>query len=151
MKKLSIINKIIYFVNIILALLLLASYLLPFISPEKLPILAVLSLFVPFLIFVNIIFAVYWLLTVKKQILLSLIILLIGWLTLTPIYKFLDKKIISENSISVMSYNVRLFNLWDWKDDKKIPEKINTFIQEKSPDILLFQDYLNPYNYSLKH
>lgn len=119
MKKLSIINKIIYFVNIILALLLLASYLLPFISPEKLPILAVLSLFVPFLIFVNIIFAVYWLLTVKKQILLSLIILLIGWLTLTPIYKFLDKKIISENSISVMSYNVRLFNLWDWKDDKK--------------------------------
>ena len=76
---------------------------------------------------------------------------MIGWLTLTPIYKFLDKKIISENSISVMSYNVRLFNLWDWKDDKKIPEKINTFIQEKSPDILLFQDYLNPYNYSLKH
>jgi vancomycin resistance protein VanJ len=151
LKKLSIINKIIYFVNIILALLLLASYLLPFISPEKLPILAVLSLFVPFLIFVNIIFAVYWLLTVKKQILLSLIILLIGWLTLTPIYKFLDKKIISENSISVMSYNVRLFNLWDWKDDKKIPEKINTFIQEKSPDILLFQDYHTLVNQDFKY
>lgn len=151
MKKLSIINKIIYFVNIILALLLLASYLLPFISPEKLPILAVLSLFVPFLIFVNIIFAIYWLLSMKKQLLLSSIILLFGWLTLTPIYKFLDKKIVSENSLSIMSYNVRLFNLWEWKNDKNIPEKINTFIQEKSPDILLFQDYHTLVNQNFKY
>lgn len=151
MKKLSIINKIIYFVNIILALLLLASYLLPFISPEQLPILAVLSLFVPFLIFVNIIFAIYWLLSMKKQLLLSSIILLIGWLTLTPIYKFLDKKTVSENSLSIMSYNVRLFNLWEWKNDKNIPEKINTFIQEKSPDILLFQDYHTLVNQDFKY
>jgi len=131
LKKLSIINKIIYFINSILAFFLLASYLLPFISPEQFPILAVLSLFVPFLIFVNIIFAIYWLLSIKKNLLLSSIILLIGWLTLPPIYKFFDKKTISENSISIMSYNVRLFNLWEWKKDKKIPEKINKFIQEK--------------------
>jgi len=151
LKKLSIINKIIYFINSILAFFLLASYLLPFISPEQFPILAVLSLFVPFLIFVNIIFAIYWLLSIKKHLLLSSIILLIGWLTLPPIYKFFDKKTISENSISIMSYNVRLFNLWEWKKDKKIPEKINKFIQEKSPDILLFQDYHTLVNQDFKY
>lgn len=122
-------------------MLLLASYLLPFISPENLPILAILSLLVPFLIFANILFVVYWMLFLKRQLLLSAIILFIGWMTLTPIYKFLDKKSTTENSLTVMSYNVRLFNHWEWIDDPKIPEKINAFIQEKSPDILLFQDY----------
>lgn len=40
-----------------------------------------------------------------------------------------------------MSYNVRMFNHWKWIDDENIPKKINTFITEKSPDILLFQEY----------
>ncbi len=40
-----------------------------------------------------------------------------------------------------MSYNVRMFNHWKWIDDRNIPKKINDFIIEKSPDILLFQEY----------
>lgn len=141
MKKLSIINKIIYLVNIVVALLLLSSYLLPFISPERLPVLAILSLLVPFLIFANIVFSVYWLLFFKRQFLLSASILFLGWMTLTPIYKFFEKKSVSEYDLTVMSYNVRLFNHWEWINDDQIPEKINHFIQEKSPDILLFQDF----------
>ena len=72
---------------------------------------------------------------------LSASILLLGWITLTPIYKFFEKKSVAENGLTVMSYNVRLFNHWEWINDDKIPEKINHFIQEKSPDILLFQDF----------
>lgn len=40
-----------------------------------------------------------------------------------------------------MSYNVRMFNHWKWIDDENIPNKINSFIKEKSPDVLLFQEY----------
>lgn len=40
-----------------------------------------------------------------------------------------------------MSYNVRMFNHWKWINDEQIPQKINNFISEKSPDILLFQEY----------
>lgn len=150
MKKLSIINKIIYFINIVVAILLFASYLLPLISPEKLPILAILSLLVPFLIFVNILFAGYWLLFFKRQFLLSASILILGWLTLTPIYKLFEKKTVSNNNLSVMSYNVRLFNQYEWINDPEIPKKINDLIQEKSPDILLFQDYYSLVNQDFK-
>lgn len=50
-----------------------------------------------------------------------------------------------------MSYNVRLFNLWEWINDPKIPEKINHLIQEKSPDILLFQDYYTLVNQNFNY
>ena len=40
-----------------------------------------------------------------------------------------------------MSYNVRMFNVYDWIKDKTIPKKIGTFISEKSPDIIAFQEY----------
>ncbi|PQJ74118.1 endonuclease/exonuclease/phosphatase family protein [Polaribacter gangjinensis] len=150
MKKLSIINKIIYFINIVVAILLFASYLLPFISPEKLPILAIASLLVPFLIFANIVFAIYWLLSFKRQFLVSSSILILGWLTLTPIYKLFEKKTLSNNSLSVMSYNVRLFNQYEWINDTEIPTKINMLIQESSPDILVFQDYYSLVNQDFK-
>lgn len=132
-------------------MLLFASYLLPIISPEKLPILAILSLSVPFLIFTNILFAGYWLLFIKRQFLLSASILILGWLTLTPIYKLFEKKTLSNNSLSVMSYNVRLFNQYEWINDTEIPKKINDLIQEKSPDILLFQDYYSLVNQDFKY
>lgn len=40
-----------------------------------------------------------------------------------------------------MSYNVRMFNHWKWIDNENIPEKINNFIKNTSPDVLLFQEY----------
>ncbi len=130
--------------------MLFASYLLPFISPERLPILAILSLLVPFLIFANILFSGYWLLFFKRQFLLSASILILGWLTLTPIYKLFEKKTISKNSLSVMSYNVRLFNQYEWINDTEIPTKINALIQENSPDIIVFQDYYSLVNQDFK-
>ncbi len=50
-----------------------------------------------------------------------------------------------------MSYNVRLFNQYEWIDDPEIPKKINDLIQEKSPDILLFQDYYSLVNQDFKY
>ena len=141
MKNLSFINKIIFIINSLLATFLLLSYLLPFISPNLLPVFAILSLMVPVLIIVNILFALYWLIGLKKQLLLSVFVLVIGWFSCPPIYKFTDNKSSLNDDIKVMSYNVRMFNHWKWIDDENIPEKINNMIEEKSPDILLFQEY----------
>ncbi|WP_223269158.1 MULTISPECIES: endonuclease/exonuclease/phosphatase family protein [unclassified Polaribacter] len=40
-----------------------------------------------------------------------------------------------------MSYNVRMFNHWKWIAGDSIPQKIHKFVVDKSPDILLFQEY----------
>jgi hypothetical protein len=122
--------------------MLLLSYILPYVEPKKFPILSVLSLAVPFLITLNLLFMVYWLLQVKKKLLLSFSILFIGFIFLSPLYKFSSSKHIEDSeNLLVMNYNVRLFNLFEWIPDTNVKQKISNFISEKQPDILCMQDY----------
>ena len=142
MKKLGIINKVIFLLNSIAAILLLFSYLLQFIPPKTIAILSVLSLGVPFFMLINVIFFLYWLIKMKKQFMLSLVILLIGYLFFGSLYKFSSsEKTNAENSISVMNYNVRLFNLYNWIEEDDIELKIIDLIKSESPDILSLQEY----------
>src|SRR5210317_682914 len=101
MKQLKLIDKVIFVVNSLVATMLLLSYILPYIEPKKFPILSVLSLAVPFLIILNIVFMIYWLLQVKKKMFLSFSILFVGFIFLSPLYKFSSSKNIedSENLI----------------------------------------------------
>ncbi len=141
MKKLSIIDKFIYFINTLLALALLVSYLLPYISPEKFPFLAILSLFVPALILINSLFVLYWLIKLKKQLLLSTLILAIGWSFNSSLIQFTGKELSNEKVLSIMSYNVRMFNRWKWIDNDSIGKNIINFVKSKDADIVLFQEY----------
>lgn len=141
MKKLSFIDKIIFIINSLLATLLLLSYLLPYISPNSIAILAVLSLVVPILIFINVAFALFWLLKLKKQLIVSTLILCTGWFFTPPLYKLTSNGSSLNDDLKVMSYNVRMFNHWKWINAENIPQKINEFVLEKSPDVLIFQEY----------
>lgn len=141
MKKLSFFNKFIYLINSLLATLLLLSYLIPYISPKSFPTVAVLGILVPFLILANFLFAIYWIIFLKKQFLLSAIILIIGYFISTPFYKFSSVDDNKPTDIKMMSYNVRMFNHWEWIDDDNIPNKIVDFVNKQNPDILLLQEY----------
>lgn len=157
MKNLNFIDKIGYFINTILAVALLLSYLLPYISPISIPFFAILSLFVPPLIFINFIFVIYWLVKLKKQLILSLLVLGLGWFLNISIFKISksdDNDEFLETSLKVMSYNVRTFNHWKWIDNENVEENIFKFIEEKNTDIILFQEYYKldrePKNYNYK-
>ena len=139
MKKLSPIDKLLYVINSLIATLLLLSYLLPYVSPTTIPVFAILSLFVPILLLINIAFVIYWLIKLKKQLLLSSFILLIGWFTITPFYKISKKNTSLNSDLKIMSYNVRMFNHWKWLDEENIENKISSFIKENDPDILTVQ------------
>lgn len=142
MKKLSFINKIIYFINTVFAILLLLSYLLPFASPKTFSVLSVLSLGVAFLILCNTVFFLYWLIKLKKQLILSLTVLVIGYFFFGSLYKFSSsKQIENQNNFRVMNYNVRLFNLYKWIEEDTVETKIVDFIKTESPEILSIQEY----------
>ena len=130
-----------FLINSVVALLLLLSYGLSYVPPKMFSFLSVLSLSVPLLIILNITFGVYWLLKLKKQLLLSVLVLGLGYHYILSFYKFSTETFVSESSFSLMSYNVRLFNLYDWIDDPQIPQKIQNFVLEKAPSILCFQEY----------
>ena len=143
MKKLSFFNKLVFFVNIVIAVLTFLAYLLPFLAPSFFPFLSVLTLVLPLFLIVNAFFFVYWLLQFKRQMLFSGLVLLMGITFITKFYKFSTTAEIadSEKDFIVMTYNVRLFNLFKWIPDDAIPEQIQTFINNKNPDILCIQEY----------
>jgi endonuclease/exonuclease/phosphatase family metal-dependent hydrolase len=142
MKKLGLINKIIYSINAVFAVALLLSYILPFVPPKTFSILSVLSLGVAFLIIINVLFFMYWVFRLKKQFMMSLIVLTIGYVSFGSLYKFSSSKAVEHpNNIKVMNYNVRLFNLYDWIQEKKVETKITDFIKKQSPEILCIQEY----------
>jgi endonuclease/exonuclease/phosphatase family metal-dependent hydrolase len=142
MKNLKLIDKLIYIINAFVATMLLLSYVLPYFSPKNFALLSVLSLGVPFLILTNVIFFIYWLIKLKKQLILSLVVLTIGYFTLGSFYKFSSSDMEPEKTdLSVMNYNVRLFNLYEWIPEKGIETKMVDFIKTKAPDVISLQEY----------
>ena len=151
MKNLNLIDKLVFFVNSTLAILLLFSYSLQYIKPSLFPYLSFVSLSVPVLIIINFLFCVFWIIKLKKQFILSFLILLIGFSDILSFFKIPQNiDIASADDISVMSYNVRLFNLYNWIDDDDILNKITSFIDVEKPDVINIQEYSSAVNFSLK-
>ena len=151
MKKLSLLNKLIVIINSVLATLLLLSYLTPYISPKSIPQLSLVSLAVPFLIIFNTVFLIYWIIRLKKQFAISGLVLALGWMISSSLYEFSEKKVLLNDDIKVMSYNVRMFNHYNWNDDKELAQKAFDFISEKSPDILILQEFYKAPGISFKY
>jgi endonuclease/exonuclease/phosphatase family metal-dependent hydrolase len=73
---------------------------------------------------------------------LSGLVLLIGITFINKFYKFSAKEYPPDDkNFTVMSYNVRLFNLFKWLDKADVPGEILEFINDKNPDILCIQEF----------
>lgn len=157
MKRNSWLTHILFFINTIFALLLLLAYVLPYLPPQRFPFIAVLGLGIPVLIVINILFAVYWGILLKRKVFLSLITLLIGFNHILALFNFKSEAVVAdptENSFQLMSYNVRQFNRGNWLKDRDIPREMESFIQREQPDVICFQEYTDlvdlqdyPYRY----
>ena len=142
MKKLSWFNKVIFAFNIVVTVLTFVAYVLPFLAPKMFPLLSVLTLILPLFLILNGLFFIYWLLQLKRQVILSGLVLLLGITFINKFYKFSSNDIErEEKDFTVMSYNVRLFNLFDWIPERNVGDAILSFINEQNPDILCIQEY----------
>jgi endonuclease/exonuclease/phosphatase family metal-dependent hydrolase len=151
MKGLSRFNKVMFFFNIVFTLLTFVAYVLPFLAPKLFPLLSVLTLILPLFLILNALFFIYWLLQLKRQMILSGIVLLLGITFINKFYKFSSSDLPrEEGDFVVMSYNVRLFNLFEWLPEKNVGKKIQAFINENNPDILCIQEYSFSANVDLK-
>ena len=154
MKKLSWFNKLVFVLNLLVAITTFVAYMLPFLAPKLFPILAALTLFLPIMLIFNLLFFGYWAMQVKRQMLLSGLVLLIGTTFINKFYKFGNSSVAVATTHSIMSYNVRLFNKFKWSDKETVPEEISDFVKEKKPDILCIQEFTeqskfdsSPYEY----
>lgn len=150
--KSSIMTKFMVMVNIVFVIFLLLSYSALYVSPAKLWPLAFAGLGYPIFLACNLFFVLFWIVFLKKFFLLSLITILLGYNQIVTYIKLpgSDRSLSFENSIKVMSYNVRLFDLYNWRNESIISTQKSIFglIQSETPDLLCIQDY---YSGSGKH
>lgn len=142
MREQTWLSKIMFFLNIVLTILTFLAYSLPFLAPKAFPFLSVLTLIMPFFLILNFFFFLYWLLQMKRYMLLSGLALLLGITFINRFYKFSETNLPKEDSdFTLMSYNVRLFNLYDWLPKDDVPSQISKLIDQKNPDILCLQEF----------
>jgi len=136
---------VICFYLLILGLIL--SYLSPYISPKTAWWIQLFGLAYPVILLVTVIFALGLLFNNRKKALILWIVILIG----TPVHlRFFgtgmsqDKSSENANTIRVMSYNVRLFDMYKWVH-KELPDSKNAFLnyfKAQAPDVLCLQEYI---------
>ena len=133
------------------AILLILTYIGLFINPYYIPFIAFLGILYPYLLVINIFFVILWVTKKDMFFLLSLLTILIGFQHIGKLIQFNTGSNFPDkgDKIKVMSYNVRLFNYYEWVDSKSTRERIVKYITSESPQILCLQEFLTDKNTSV--
>jgi endonuclease/exonuclease/phosphatase family metal-dependent hydrolase len=134
------IKLILLSVNTLIAVLLLFSAYSSSIDPVNFVFPAFIGLAFPFILLVNIVFIAFWLLVKKKYLLISAIAVLFSFQAISNFIQF-NFTSSSEDSIKVMSYNVRLFDLYNWSENIDSRNKIFDQLAGQNADIYCFQEF----------
>lgn len=139
-------NKFIYWGNLLAAFLLLVSFILPYLPPKTFPTLSLLSLIVSLLIIVNIIFAIYWAVQFRRRFFVSFTVLFISYFYFNVFYEVSSEGDASQynNTLNVLSYNVRLFNAYEENPRADASQVISEILFEEDPDVVCVQEYYKP-------
>lgn len=157
MRIVSFFKKLGIGLNVLFAASLVLACFVPYISLETVPFVAFLSLGIPILVLGNLLFVLFWGFRGKKQLFLSLIALIIGYVSLSSFFMFRFSSAANnkEADLKVMTYNVRGFNKYAWSKDATLGDQIIDFIKEENPDVLCLQEFsrirykqLKQYTYS---
>lgn len=122
---------------------LLFAWLSTQVSPEKQAWLALFGLSFPFWFLLAIVNLVFMLLRKRWRsgLILALGLILTGSLTTRTIAFGMADDETSGESLKVMSYNVRLFDLYNWTEGAGTRDKIFNFLDQNEVDVLCFQEF----------
>ena len=124
---------------------LLLSYLSTFISPANVKWLFLAGISYPFWFVGTLISLFYWILRRSKFVLVPLVVILVGWSIHGRFIQFLPKfqETVEAGApeLKVMTYNVRLFDLYNWSKNTETRDKIFTMLMEEDADIYCFQEF----------
>ncbi len=138
-------RRIFFLIYLFTALPLAACYLSQWISPVSLWPLAFFGLLFPVLIVIQFVFVLLFLLLRSKAIVLPIILILSGWNPIAHTFQISrprDSSAANKNAITVMTYNVRLFDIAHyWSGLKDQSEGVFSYVSDVNPDILCFQEF----------
>jgi endonuclease/exonuclease/phosphatase family metal-dependent hydrolase len=124
------------------AISLLLAYVAPYIKPSSFWPIAFFGLALPYLYLLNVLFLLIWVALANVRFILPLLILIIGYESVPRYFQLrVNQNVEQENAIKVMSFNVRVFDLYMWSKDKSTRNQIFEFLNEEQPDVLCLQEF----------
>lgn len=134
-----------WWANALAVLLLLITYLAPHVSPLSVWWLSLLALSYPFQLVLHGGFLVWWWFFRRKRMLLSGLALLLGWAHIGDHVQLLGRDApvapVRGDGVKLLSYNVRVFDLYNWSGNKTSRDSMFALIGRVDADILCLQEY----------
>ncbi len=147
-KKIARFSTVIKILSIIAICCLLLAYLAPYVHPSTIRILPFFGLMYPIFICFALVLMIYWAFARSRWFFYILVAILFGgnlhFRTLS--INFSDSKPEGEvSSWNVMSYNVRLFDVYNESIEGRIKSRdsIISYIQRVNPDVVCFQEFFH--------
>jgi endonuclease/exonuclease/phosphatase family metal-dependent hydrolase len=146
-KSLPAFSRLLFLLHILLSIYTLIAYICVYIPPAQFWPAAFISLSIPVILIGHFFLFIYWLLQSPRKALLPVVVVLLGF----PLHKrtlslHLDApKANSENTFKVLSYNARMFNLYEEKKKFRSNEIIS-WVVENNADIKCIQEFYNKDN-----
>lgn len=124
---------------------LILSYLAPYIHPSTFWPLPFFGLAYPVILVFTLLFLVYWIFLKSKWALIVLLFLVIGgklhFRTISTPFG-IEEMPLNADSLTVLSYNVRLFDLYNYADTKfQNRNAIYNYLAQEQADIVCFQEF----------
>lgn len=143
-KKNSFLQKVFLFLNLIAIICLMLGYLATITDPAKIWYFTYFGLAYPFILLVNVLFILIWVLYRKKYFLLSLLVIIIGYQPLKRTFGFRlpqTDEFADSNTIKLMTWNVHAFRKFGSDLDSSTRKNVIKVIKDEQPDILGIQEF----------
>jgi hypothetical protein len=139
--KRDIADRLMLLLNTLVLGSLLLAYLAGSISPAKFWPLAFVAMSYPIILASLTVFMVYWLVRRRWFLFLNLAFLVAKWDYVSATVKPFSSNSEDAIGLKVMSYNVRLFDRYNWTENENTGSKIETLILKEQPGILCIQEF----------
>lgn len=136
-------NRIAMLANHIAAIALLCSYAAPYISPQNFWLLSFFGIAYPVILIFNFFFVIYWAVQMKKRATYSLLVIFCGFQMLSNTFaiNFSNQLPEGKKPLKIMSYNVKVFDLYNWTKNIETRKQIFQLINDENPDVICFQEF----------
>lgn len=135
-----------WWATLLLALLLLICYAGTYISPARFWPVALVCTAYPYLLVANLIALAFWLMVRRRRALPPLLAILLGWGYVGEHVQLAGSSTVPAHSgeaFKVMSWNVRIFDLYNWSNNSTTRASMLALLAEEQPAILCTQEFLD--------
>lgn len=140
------IRKFFLFINIFLALCLVAGGISIYINPAHIWIFSFFGLFYSVFVVFNLLFVFVWLIFHYHYAFISIVAIVITYPVLKTHFSFRihnEEKNGAATHVKVLSYNVRNFDLYNWTRNVSTMNKMMLLIKKEDADVACFQEFYN--------